>query len=311
MNEPKLHHYVPRLYLSNFLNSDQRLWVYDKLTDRTFEAGLTKVAAERDFYRLPESQHQVADPLSIETAFSQLESRVAPMLARLVREVRAGAPKHRVDIPPDERVLLSEFLAAQHFRTLESRELLLFLLADLGHIPDELTQDMQKAIQFTFLSESGVIEELAESIHNAIWLFAKNVSNVPLVTSDHPICVKRSDNRMWIKGFDPLVDGRYVVFPLTPDIVLYCKERSKWGAIKNLDSCISPIELDAGMVEHENCGQAFMASRFIFSKSSDFGALRAFIPSIGTTLYATDQSLEAAEAVQRTVDFVKRHSKRR
>jgi hypothetical protein len=287
MNQPKLHHYVSRLYLRNFVNGDGKFWVYDKQSDSVFAGSPDKVAAERHFYRLPGAMAHLGDPLAVETALSRLESEVAPVLARLVAQVRAGSAGDRMRASADDRVLLAEYIAAQYFRTLEMRELLLFQFAEIG-IDSAMDEDEQKAILFAFLGGSGVIEEMAESLYQAIWVLAKNASGTPLVTSDNPVCIKTFDNRTWVKGIDPLTQGRYVVLPLAPDVVLYCKETSKWESLRKFDFAISPVTLDLGMVEHENAGQAFMATRFIYSVTPDFGALREFIPSIGTDRYAAE-----------------------
>jgi hypothetical protein len=92
---------------------------------------------------------------------------------------------------------------------------------------------------------------------------------------------------MWLKtGF--LSKGTYVVFPLSPTIVLYCHERAYWKKIAAMDNTISPVEFTDRMVEHENAGQVFMASRFVLSPMDDFEFAREFAPSIGTNKYASD-----------------------
>jgi hypothetical protein len=92
---------------------------------------------------------------------------------------------------------------------------------------------------------------------------------------------------MWLKvGF--ICKGTYVVFPLSPTIVLYCHERTYWKKIAKWDRIVSPIEFTDEMVEHENAGQVFMASRFVVSPNNDFEFAREFAPSIGTDKYASD-----------------------
>jgi hypothetical protein len=51
---------------------------------------------------------------------------------------------------------------------------------------------------------------------------------------------------------------------------LYCKEKSFWKKLKRFNNCLSPVEFTEGMVDHENSGQVFMSSRFIFSPINDF-----------------------------------------
>ena len=309
MSVPKLHHYVPIFYLNYFLDTKQKLWVYDKKVDRVFAAAPNRIAAETQFYRLPGPVVYSVDPLSIEKALSDLEARASAIIMRVVAEVSNLAPAQRVTFSDEERLVLSEFLATQHFRTLELRELMLYLLKDGGLVEDRLSVEEKKSIQFLILSESGLLEEFEESIYSAIWIFAKNASQIPLITSDHPVCIQSSNNRMWLKGVEPLRDGSYLVFPMTPDLVLYCKEPGFWSKAKSHDLCVSPIKLEADMVHHENSGQAFTSSRFLMSCSSDFQEVRDFIPSIGTDVYASNANAEEARAIERTALFIKQRGK--
>jgi hypothetical protein len=57
---------------------------------------------------------------------------------------------------------------------------------------------------------------------------------------------------------------------------LYCKEKSFWKKLKRFNNCLSPVEFTEGMVDHENSGQVFMSSRFIFSPINDFEDAKDF-----------------------------------
>jgi hypothetical protein len=50
--------------------------------------------------------------------------------------------------------------------------------------------------------------------------------------------------------------------------------------------CLSPVVMDDDMVESENSGQVFIASRFVFSERENFAAERAFASTIGTDIFA-------------------------
>ncbi len=81
----------------------------------------------------------------------------------------------------------------------------------------------------------------------------------------------------------------YLVYPISPRVLLYCHPRhGKFRKLSKFADCLSPVPLDAGMVESENSGQVFMGSRFVFSSRSQFDAERAFAKTIGTDLYASD-----------------------
>ena len=69
-------------------------------------------------------------------------------------------------------------------------------------------------------------------------------------------------------------------------MVLYCYEKSYWKKIEKFDCTLSPVKFSAEMVEHENSGQIFMASRFVISPTNNFEFARDFLDSIGTDRYA-------------------------
>ena len=179
MTEPKLHHYVPQFYLKHFLDVKKQLWVYDKGTDKVFKTTPGNIAAEKQFYRLPDFVVGENDPLSIEKNLSRLEAKASGIIARIISEVATLAPMEKVTVSDEERIVLSEFLATQHFRTLELRDLMLYLIEDAGLIEDELDSEKKKAVHFGILSDSGFLEEFAESINKAIWIFANNNSGTP------------------------------------------------------------------------------------------------------------------------------------
>jgi hypothetical protein len=81
--------------------------------------------------------------------------------------------------------------------------------------------------------------------------------------------------------------GTYIVYPLTPDIVMYCyPPEEPWTNIAKFDSSVSPVTFTTEMVQSENSAQAFIASRFVLSSKDDFAAVREFALTIGTDVYA-------------------------
>jgi hypothetical protein len=98
---------------------------------------------------------------------------------------------------------------------------------------------------------------------------------------------------MWLRAaiFSP---GTYVVYPLAPDIIMYCYPREEpWLKAAIFDSSVSPVTFTTEMVESENTAQVFMASRFVVSNNDNFTAERAFAQTIGTDVYATRPNIDA------------------
>jgi hypothetical protein len=101
----------------------------------------------------------------------------------------------------------------------------------------------------TLLWDLKGVAKIEKHIQKAIWIFGRNRTATPFSTSDNPVAFKTANNKMWAKvGF--ICKGTYVVFPLSPTIVLYCHERTYWKKIAKWDRIISPIEFTDEMVEH-------------------------------------------------------------
>lgn len=131
-----------------------------------------------------------------------------------------------------------------------------------------------------------VVAKFAKRFMRSIWIFARNNSATPLMTSDNPVAFRSPDNRRWLRSL-ALVPGAYLVFAMSPGVVVYCHPRvGPFRKLGGLGDCLSPVVLDDGMVESENSGQVFMASRFVLSNQPDFDAERAFAQTVGTNIHA-------------------------
>ena len=86
---------------------------------------------------------------------------------------------------------------------------------------------------------------------------------------------------MWLKaGLTTL--GAYAVFPLAPEIVMYClPNEPPFEKMAKFDRCLSPVMITERMVEDENSAQVFMASRFVISRCNAFESEREFAKRSG------------------------------
>lgn len=290
MTLPKLHHYVPQFYLRLFADEDGYIWVYDKNTQKVFRTTPATIAAENYFYRVPEFIGTQQDPLFLEKQFSSIEADVSIILVNWLARLQELKPEEKMEIPPAERQLFSFYLSLQILRTADQREILSLLLEEKHRYPS--LPDERANLHARILCEPGLVDEIAERIDDSIWVFARNATAKPFHTSDNPVAFKTPNNRMWLKGPNILMPGAYAVFPLSPSAVLYCKDQEQWQQVKAFADCLSPVELTEGMVDHENSGQVFMASRFIISPQDDFEFAKEFVKSIGTDMYADKEPEE-------------------
>ncbi len=286
MNAPKLHHYVPRFYLARFTDDRGLFWCWDKGTRKTFQNNPYGVAAETHFYRIPEFIGTATDPLVLERDLANLEARAAEITRDWVVRLDALTPLQILHLSPNERADLSRFIAVQFLRTAEQREILSLYALEQGHYKAGISPEERTNLHAYMLYSGGLVERISDRLEASIWIFARNVSSVPFWTSDNPVAFKTGDNSMWLKGPGILSEGSYVVLPLSPAYILYIKEPVYWSKTKKFDCCLSPVEMTSEMVEHENAGQVFMATRFVISSSNEFKFANEFVETIGTDTYA-------------------------
>lgn len=117
--------------------------------------------------------------------------------------------------------------------------------------------------------------------------FALNSTDRPFLTSDNPVAFRTHNNRQWLRlGF---IGQTYTVYPLSPDVVMYCFDPKGPMGRSEFDRCLSPVVITEEMVESENSGQVFMANRFVISPTNEFNSAREFAATIGTDTYADSE----------------------
>jgi hypothetical protein len=269
MSEPKLHHYVPRFHLSRFVNQDGQFWVFDKKENKIFSASPTGVAAEKYFYTLPEFNDTEVDPLFLEKKFALLESEASKITSCWLNQIEIN---NIIEIPTINREIMSDFIALQFFRTSDHRETLKLIIEKSRK--ENLTKDETRTLHAMILEKifrnEGIISDFSEKIQNSYWIFGKNVTSIPFITSDTPVLMKTADNKIWWKEPGLFDLGNYVVFALTPNIILYCYEKSYYKQLKIVDNHVSPVKFNQEMVNLENVGHSGLSRRFIFSPINDF-----------------------------------------
>jgi hypothetical protein len=284
MSSPKLHHYVPQFHLRRFADARGKLWVWDRHRDRVFSTSPASIAAETQFYRLTQYEAAGHDGATMEKQFSALESEIAQITVQWLDWLRAIDPLEAIPIPRSNRELVSMHLALQYLRTADTRD----ILAALSEVEDEerLSPEERRRIHTEALWDERLIDGLVARFDQSVWLFARNQTAIPFITSDNPIAFRTADNRQWLRaGITSL--GTYAVYPLAPDIVMYCHPReAPWqDKLDRFADCLSPVTLDEEMVLSENSGQVFMASRFVLSSRNNFEWEREFATTIGTDIY--------------------------
>jgi hypothetical protein len=284
MKAPRLHHYVPQFYLRRFTDSSGRLFLWDRDRDRVFRTRPNGVAAENNFYWHEELAVLGHDPLVMEKQFSQLEGEVAIITGQWLDWLRDMKPMEKIDIPAINRELVSLYIALQFLRTADARDILA-AVAEQKVYQKPVSEAEKRLLHLEMLWKDSVYEALAERIRNATWIFGRNTTATPFITSDNPVAFRAGDNSMWLKT-GMFNQGTYSVFPMAPDIVMYCHPKEPpWEKLGKFDCCLSPVTFTDKLVVSDNLAQVFMASRFIISSRDGFDAEREFAKTIGTDLY--------------------------
>jgi len=105
MSKVKREHYVPQSYLRGFTENGRQLLVFDKSTQEPFYTSVSKIASERYFYDLSESQE-------LERAFANLDGDYPHWRDSIIKTVENG---ERITL--EYQAKLAFFVAMQIRRT--------------------------------------------------------------------------------------------------------------------------------------------------------------------------------------------------
>ena len=207
-SEPKRHHYVPRFYLQRFADPQGKLSAYDRQSSKTITTKPTALAAENDFYRLPDDAR--LPPMALENAFSSQEGdaarairdtvsagyvsqedrqvlalHVALQLARTRRERNFMRDLAQLILPLQEQVELNEKLSTNAFESDAARKIAEDRIGKL--VSGETDTKVDKKILLGLIFE-GLSEVQSVLLSGWNWILI-TLSEPKFLTSDHPICM--------------------------------------------------------------------------------------------------------------------------
>jgi hypothetical protein len=271
-NTPTFNHYVPRFYLRKFTNPKGHLWVYDKWENKTFKTQPNRIAGQHKFYYLEDFARLGVDPLTMEKQFADIEHQAKNIFECWEKQFKSST---KLEIPTANRELISLYITLQLLRTVEAKEQFIQFINKT--IKANVHQRNATSLHTQLLWDKGLVKNVSKKIFKYIWIFAINQSKVNLLTSDHPITIKTFDNKKWVLGPRVFDYGMYIVFPLSPRLIMYIHEQDYWKKLKKFANCLSPVRLNDYMVNHENSGQIGMSYRFIFSNKKDFDFAKEYL----------------------------------
>jgi len=229
----ELQHYVPRLLLRRHAvdptasKGSERVWCYDKSTDKVFQPNIKGIASGKGFYELERDE----GTWSLEASLTDLETKVSPILERInTKRALSGITK-------EDRFTLSAFLAVQFVRTQAARDYIQTLnrtvLSELiakGIGPDqfegmrELSDDEIKEMFLQTLSDAPA--NFAPHFFSKHWYLTSSRTNDPFYLGDHPVVLENPFNKSSYGAMGLASPGICIYLPLSPTLCLGLLDRA-------------------------------------------------------------------------------------
>lgn len=235
MAKPKRHHYIPRVYLKNFTNSNDKVWVYDKKLKTLKELSTKDTTLEKELYTITDADGN--KNYSLEEFFGKIETTTSPIINKII---------NKQVISLEEKTQLSLFIALLDNRTIAaiddynktSSDILMWikdvrlyhgefdsLINKMECSKEEAKQKIKDAkIRLNKETNLKSLIELAgisaEYFFQMEWriLYIKN-KNCNFITSDNPLFLlpEKISNDY---GYGIATPGVQKIIPLTSNIIL-------------------------------------------------------------------------------------------
>jgi hypothetical protein len=168
-----LHHYVPQFHLRRFSDATGKIWAWDRERDRSFSTATKNVAAETQFYRLTEFESVGRDPLTMENQLADIEAEVSKITSQWLEWLPVTEPGGAIDIPAINREIVAQFVAIQHLRTADVRDILA-AFASADEASPELSDDERRRLHVDLMWNMGVVSRITAWIAGCSWVFCVN-----------------------------------------------------------------------------------------------------------------------------------------
>lgn len=290
--------------------------ICDKQTGKKFKLAASKnalipIAAERGMYDF----EFMGTPFSIENGLSQLESKAAVHIRKIIEDARL----HPED--PEEKGTLAIFLAVQMVRTRAIRAINADVFARMRawlvkegapadfFAPDSFVGEGENAEKALVARQIvNAHKDLAPSLVEKEWLLFKSDTHNPFLMGDHPLALFNDVERPGRGNLGIGVEGIQIHLPLSPTytLALWCptipamlrnfvsqmadkselhshlieQHIAAWrDAIETLEALNSgqPISCRPENVLHFNSLQIVHSERFVFSSQDDFSLVDEMI----------------------------------
>jgi hypothetical protein len=303
MTIAKVQHYVPQFLLKNFgRGKKDQLWVFDKVSGRSFFTNVKNVASETRFYDFEVDGKTV----SLEPILTKIESAAKHVIQKILNEDTLRS------LNEVERTQMAVFCSIQMARTRNFREQWLSFPRMLrkefekrgdqvasGSQAEQLIQDLTendvKAETGRFILEApGMFAEHFASKH---WVLAATDRKHPFQISDNPLTRQNLIESPFRGNLGLTVPGIEIYLPLAPTraLAMWCTSltvpilereeelrKAASGYAQALAEALrtgNPLHYAAENVTNFNSLQIWQAERYVFSYKEDFALAQDMITS--------------------------------
>lgn len=260
-------HFVPQFYLRNF---GSELYCYDKTTDVKFKTTPKNIAVKQDFYG-----GEYEGIPSLETVFSQLETRHAVAIQNLIEK------KDYYKLSTDHKLAVCEFLSFQYLRTEEARKGITNVLESayklIGSkiIPENLKVKVtEKGSVGMHLDLMGEYRRFATLFLNMKFSVFSNKTEIPFWTSDNPISKQNEYDMNPYGNLGIINKGIEIHLPLTSTLCLYALDPTVFYPESNFKEISTKQH-----VIRENFLQLRYSTRFVYSRAERFHLITSMLKS--------------------------------
>ena len=293
MSDPIRHHHVPQTYLRNFSfvkKSEFKLYTYDKISKKIFEANVDDVAVEKNFYTV----NNIQDIYAWENFYAQ---SVEPMMGTTIYDIikisESCLIRDKVQILTDELkakfsvIMVYQLLRSKHSREFEHKifeEKAPQILSeaknkfmgkgnqkiDMLLENYQISEDMFKLTAMEATLDITKINMFAQALFNRCWVVYRIIGKNEFVTSDNPVMFMNNQSFDVTPFHNGIADNRTVIFyPISSKLMIVLYDyNSLLGLLNSYDCKLLFIDStkDNRFINNVNRKQIEQCYRQVFCK---------------------------------------------
>lgn len=281
MEDPKIQHYVPVLNLNGFTTADNKIFVYDKVTDKVLEATVESIPFEDSIYNNGFLNPDYIEKQYNDNSYSSIKSEIVPFLTTFINKIVASDKYH---ISDEEKDIISAYLSLQIEKSTAFHEELMKLPRSSngkhidGKISDEQLQEMgfdfrnfdpDKLFYDRHAKGEKKRENFSKKIKDFIWFIVVNETNIPFYTSDNPVVMKDNYANTYVLNTGNTSKGIGIIYPLNSKYLLAIRENGFFIDNEMFENNMLHCSKEDG-VRFYNALEIMNSHRHVYSSDKEF-----------------------------------------